>query len=449
MAHQKQADLLEELKSARLNSGLTQHELAQKTGIPRTTISKIEAGFRNTTLNTLLDLSKAVNLDLKLVKQNLIASAKKLERNFSTLNLIKIEAEKIISNYDFFANKFPDHEIWPVLKANAYGHGIEQIAQILDRRHPRYLIVDSYFEALQIWKNHPHQSVLLIGSLLPENFTQISYEQLALTIYNVESLVALGNLNLPIKIHLKVNTGMNRQGLLPNEIENFCNKLKEYPQIILEGVMSHLADADNDDLSYTKFQEEQFVRSIKLVQKNGFDPKYKHLDATAGSVVTDKKHTNVIRLGLGLYGHNPLRAGHPHHHKLTSLQPALSFSTKIINIIRLSAGQKVSYGGTFVAKKPTTIGVLPVGYYDFYERRMSNQVKVIFDKKSYQQVGNICMNMVMIDFDNASINLYDEVEVISNTPEAPNCVESLSKISKTIAYEILVKINQSTRRIIV
>jgi len=449
MTQSDQLEILSDLKNARLNSGLTQHQLAQKTGIPRTTISKIEAGFRNTTLNTLLDLSKAVNLDLKLVKQNLLASAKKLERGFDTLNLISIKKDHILFNYDFFTNKFPTHEIWPVIKANAYGHGLEQIAEILKERKPTYFVADSYFEALTIWKINPHQKVLLIGAVLPENFHDIDLSKITPTIYTLDSLIMLSKLNKPVKIHLKVNTGMNRQGIELNQIDEFCSVLKQFPKIELEGVMSHLADADNPDPAYTKMQEKRFALAIEKITNHGFNPKYIHLDATAGSVMTSKKLTNAIRLGIGLYGYNPLPSDHPKYAKLKRLKPALTFNTKIVNIIHLSKGEKVSYNGIFTAKKDTTIGVLPVGYFDFYDRKLSGQAHITYQNKNYPIVGKICMNMCMVDFGQTAISLYDEVEIISSQPDKPNSISQLSEQAETISYETLVKINQSTRRKIV
>lgn len=449
MAHKSQTSLLGELKNARVESGLTQHQLAQKTGIPRTTISKIEAGFRNTTLNTLLDLSKAVNLDLKLVKQNLLTSAKKLERGFTTLNLIKLSEQNLLSNYDFFVQKFPQHQIWPVLKANAYGHGLTEVTKILSSRQPNYLVVDSYFEALTIWKINPQQPVLIIGATLPENFSKLDLSRATLTLYNLESLVALGKLNQPGKIHLKVNTGLNRQGLELEQIVEFCRILRQFPQLTLEGLMSHLADADNPDPHLTKLQEQRFAQATTILKQNDLEPPHLHLDATAGSVVTNKKLTNAIRLGLGLYGHNPLPSDHPKYAQLKKLKPVLSFTTSIVNILRLKKGDKVSYGGVFTAQKPTTIGVLPIGYFDFYDRRLSGQALVKYRGKNYPIVGKICMNMCMVDFGQTPLSLFDEVEVISADPAQPHSIDNLSRLTDTIAYETLVKINQSTRRKII
>lgn len=449
MAHKNQQTLLNELKDARVQSGLTQSQLAKKTGVPRTTISKIEAGFRNTTLKTLLDLSKAVNLDLQLVKQNLLSSAKKLERNLETLNLIKISRAKILFNYDYFVNKFPQHQIWPVLKANAYGHGLTQIAEILQARNPHYLIVDSYYEALTIWKVSPQQQVLLIGATLPENYQSLNLEKTTLVIYNLEALVALGKLNRPVKIHLKVNTGMNRQGLNPNQIAEFCRNLKQFPLLELEGIMSHLADADNPDPAYTRRQEKLFAEAIALVEHQGFKPQFRHLDATAGSVVTKKSTTNAIRLGIGLYGYNPLPSDHPRYAQLKSLQPALSFTTKLVNILEVPAGEKVSYNGLYITDQETTIGVLPVGYFDFYDRKLSNQAQVRIGSHFFPLVGRICMNMVLVDLQNSPVNLFDQVEVINQNTVSPNSIHNISYLSGTTDYETLVRINQDTRREVV
>lgn len=242
---------------------------------------------------------------------------------------------------------------------------------------------------------------------------------------------------------------MNRQGIELNQINEFCSVLKQFPLLELEGVMSHLADADNPDPTYTKMQEKRFSLALEKIANQNLNPKYVHLDATAGSVITNKKLTNAIRLGIGLYGYNPLPSDHPKYAKLKQLKPALTFTTKVINLIHLSKGEKVSYGGTFTATKNTTIGILPVGYFDFYDRKLSGQAHVSYQNKNYPIVGKICMNMSIVDFGQTSISLYEDVEVISMQSAKPNSINKLSELADTISYETLVKINQSTRRKIV
>jgi alanine racemase len=448
MSHRVQKDLVSSLKSARLDFGLTQQQLSKKTGIPRTTISKIEAGFRNTTLNTMLDLAKAVNLDLKLVKHEIFKKAKNMERSFETLNNIYIDSSAIIANYNFFKNKFPNHHIWPVVKSNAYGHGIEQITQIIKKTKPEFMIVDGYYEALKIWKINPQQKVLLIGALSPHNFSNINFNKISLSVYDKNSLKYLGKIDKTVNIHLKINTGFNRQGIKVDQIENFLEELKKYNNINLEGVMSHLATADEVNNKFVVEQENEFNKALAIIKEHNLHPQYTHLSATAGSFTAKNTTSNAIRLGIGLYGYNPLPDNHKKYKQL-QIRPALTLISSITNIIDLNEGDTVSYNRTFTAPKSMTIGVIPLGYYEALDRKLSNKGYVKFNEKKCPIIGNICMNMTIFEIKNTSAKLFDHVKVISANHSDPNSILNMAKQADTIPYEILTRINQNIRRTII
>lgn len=448
MAHRRQKNIISSLKSARLDFGLTQQQLAKKTGVPRTTISKIEAGFRNTTLNTMLDLAKAVNLDLKLVKQEVLKKAKSMERSFVTLNNVYIDSSAILSNYRFFKHKFKNQDIWPVLKANAYGHGIEQITTILSKVKPTFMVVDSYYEALQIWQVTPKQQVLLIGALSPLNYPNINFTKISLTIFDRNSLKYLAQLKKEVRIHLKVNTGFNRQGIKLNHISKFCNELKKYPQVKLEGIMSHLANADEIDNKFNISQEKEFDQAIDIINEHRFKPKYIHLSATAGSLTASNTSSNAIRLGIGLYGYNPLPHNHTQYKKL-KIRPALTITSSIINIIELKKGEQVSYSGTYKAQEDIKVGILPLGYFEVFDRKLSNQGVVKVANSTCPIIGNICMNMTTFDLKNLKAKLYDTVKVISTNPTDKNSIYQIAAMTQTIPYEVLTRINQNIRRNII
>lgn len=448
MAQRKQREILKSLKIARKEFGITQEELSQKTGIPRTTIAKIEAGFRNTTVSTMLDLAKAVNLDLKLVKQEIIKKAKSFERTFDTLNNIYLDSSAIIDNYKFFKKQLPTHQVWPVLKANAYGHGIEEMASILQKVNPTFLVVDGYYEALKIWKVNPQQKVLLIGALLPTNYPNINYSKTSLMISDENLLPLLAKQSKEVNIHLKINSGFNRQGITLEKVESLCKSLKKYPNINLEGVMSHLANADEKDNSFNKKQEEVFNQALNIIKSSGFKPKYKHLSATAGAFTAENKNTNAIRLGIGLYGYNPLPTDHKLYQKI-KIRPALTLTSSIVNINHLEKGDQVSYGGTFVAPKQMTIGVLPLGYYEALDRKLSNQGYIKLSNKLHPIIGRICMNMTIFDLGKTKANLYDQVKVISTNPADKNSIGQIAEMVNTIPYEILTRLSENIRRTII
>jgi len=225
-------------------------------------------------------------------------------------------------------------------------------------------------------------------------------------------------------------------------------KLKKYKNINLEGVMSHLASADDLDDEFVIKQENEFNKGLDIIKENDFKPKYIHLSATAGSITASNKTSNAIRLGIGLYGYNPLPDNHKKYKQL-QIRPALTLISSITNIIKLDKGDKVSYNGTFIAPKSMRIGVLPLGYYEALDRKLSNNGFVKFNDKKCPIIGNICMNMTIFDLHNSSANLYDSVKVISANLTDPNSVLNMAKQANTIPYEILTRVNQNIRRTII
>lgn len=357
----------------------------------------------------------------------------------ATLNLITINRASILHNLAYFQKKYPGKHIWPILKSNAYGHGLAQIVSILKSQTFDYYVVDSYYEALQIWHHHRHP-VLLIGPNHPHNFSHFKFKNLALTVDNLPSLKALANLRHPIKIHLKVNTGMNRQGINLANLSLVLNFIKKYPRLNLEGLCSHLADADNPDPSFTQKQESIFKDCLKKVHRFGFNPRFVHLSATAGACpatagASQTQVGNAIRLGLGLYGYG-----------LPQLKPALSLSSTITGRQLIKKGDTVSYNRTFTASTKTNIGLIPVGYYEGLDRRLSNRGFVKYKNNFYPIAGRVCMNLTCLNFGDTKPKLFHPVEVISSHPADKNSLANHARLADTIIYELLVHLSPTLRR---
>lgn len=353
---------------------------------------------------------------------------RRFKKTYDVLNLIEINKKNLLNNYDFFCGL--GQEVWPVLKANAYGHGISQVTKILLERDFEYFVVDGYHEVLEIRKI-TKRPILMIGSILPSNFSKIKWKNLAIMVQDSLLIKELGKLNKKIKIHLKVNTGMNRQGVEIKDLKKMLHDLKKYPKLELEGVFSHLAGVDDNE------QEKRFINILKIFENNGMKISYAHLAATSGAKKIKNKKINVIRLGIGLYGIGK------------GLKPVLSLKSKIIKVREIEKGEKVSYRGTFTADKKTNIGVIPVGYCEVLDRRLSNKAFVKYKNKFYPIIGNICMNMTIVNLGKTKAKVGDEVEVISNNPKDKNSIEKMAGMVKMIPYELLVRINSSIRRIII
>jgi alanine racemase len=381
------------------------------------------------------------------------------ERSFEPLNVIEISRSNILHNIDLIQKANSGMNIFPVLKANAYGHGISQVASILKSRKFKYVVVDGYFEALKIWEVSK-QPVLLIGVMDPKNLKNINFKNTALTVYDLDTIRELGRIGKKVRIHLKVDTGMRRQGIdpstssglkaeKPTEFEKILLEIKKYRNIELEGLMSHFSDADNPDMSYTRMQRKRFKDAMKIVKEEWGNVKYIHFGASAGSLKMGEMKTNSLRMGLAMYGYNPYLPKDRMYKKYKDLKPALTLRSRIINDKEVPKGEKVGYGCTFTTERKTRIGVLPLGYYEGVDRRLSNKGSVKFKNKYLPILGRVSMNLTTIDLTGTNAKRWSKVEVISSDPKEKNSVENLAKLAGTIPYVTLCKLDGSIRRVVV
>lgn len=358
-------------------------------------------------------------------------------RKLESLNRIEISKAAIWENFDFYRKQF-EGEIWPVLKANAYGHGLKEITTILKDRKITYLVADSYYEALKMWKINPNQHVLLIGSTHPSNFDKMNFGKMALMVQDGETIDCLGKLGKKVKMHLKIDTGMGRQGIENNKLQITIDQIKKYKNIEVEGIMSHLADADNEDDSFTNIQIKRFGEVKQVVLESGVMPKYWHLAASAGIKKVPSGLTNAARLGIGLY---------------LGKKPALRMVSTLVKVGEIEKGEQVSYGGIFVAPKKMKMGVVPLGYFEGLDRRLSNKGFLKIKDKYVPILGRVCMNMVVVGLDKISKEqaclFLTTVEAISDNKQNKNSIENIAKICETIPYDILVGLDGSIRRLVV
>jgi alanine racemase len=215
--------------------------------------------------------------------------------DFRPLNHIELSRANMLQNVALVQRQHPGAEIIPVLKGNAYGHGIEQVAEILHSSPVRWLAVDGYFEAAKI-RDVCKQRLLVLGYIRPENTHLLDSKRCSFAVQDIAGLRAFGALGKPVRIHLELNTGMNRLGLQTDELDAYLSVLREYPKLELEGVMSHLADADNaDSQNFSHYQSHRFDTQVAHILAAGFTPKLIHLANTAGSVKAASKYANAAR----------------------------------------------------------------------------------------------------------------------------------------------------------
>jgi alanine racemase len=380
--------------------------------------------------------------------KKLISSVSK--NTYKTLNTIEISKSRLIHNFNHIQKQNPGFSLIPVLKANAYGHGLIQVGEVLNDVDCDLIAVDGYFEASKLIGITKHR-ILVLGYILHENYPLIDTKRCSFVIQDSKSLKSIASINKPVKVHLELNTGMNRLGINPDELNDYLNTLNKYPNLQLEGVMSHLADADNEiDDKFTDNQVEIFDKAVGDILQAGFKPKYIHIAQSAGSVKAMSRYATALRLGIALYGINPLDNKDKKFNELNNLLPVLTLKSTIIKTEILKSGDRVSYNGIYEAKGSKRIATLPLGYYEGVPRQLSNSGSFIsLSGIELPILGRVCMNHTMIDIDNESeLKVGDQVIVVSNDKNDINSIANISKIDGLFSYSLMTGLSESTRRII-
>ncbi len=373
---------------------------------------------------------------------------KRVQPQLSTLNTIEIDKHAILQNLAFLQSLKINKTIFPVLKSNAYGHGLKEMSIILKGTNVPYICVDSFPE-YQIVKDYAKKKVLIMWETLPENYRHYNPRYATLVVYTVETLKYLVKQPNSFSIHLFLNTGMNREGLQIDQLQEVLEILLAYPHIKLEGVMSHFANADEVDSSFSESQIATFKWMYAMIKQAWFTPKRKHIWNSAWVVKNVDGFFNAWRSGVAMYGYNHLSPEDPYHALLGPLSPALRILTTVVSKQKLINGDIVSYGGRFTAAHSMQTVTVPFGYHEGLDRRLTNKRQVKRNNIVLPMVGTICMNLSCIDTQGNDIQIWDSIELISNDKHAVNSLQACATICGTIPYELLVKLDSKIRRVIV
>ncbi len=356
---------------------------------------------------------------------------------------IEIDTKAIHANYQTFRKILPKKvRILGVVKSNAYGHSIVEYSRELEKLGIDMLAVDSLVEALVIRKSGIKTPVLVLGYTLPEMFAKALRKNIHLTISSIEGLKFF--LKTPfanvIPIHLKVDTGMHRQGFLLPEIKKVLKMITE-EKINVAGLYTHFASAkDPNERLFTKGQIAEFEIWRSAILLAGFTP-IVHASATGGSLYFNEAHYDMVRIGAGLYGFWP-------DDKNFSAKPVLSWKTIISEIKEIPAGSCVGYDLTHKVKKDTRIAVCPVGYWHGYPRALSNNADVLVQGKRAKVLGRISMDMIVIDVTSIPrVKIGCEVVLIGSTGKEEISANEIAERAGTSAYEILTRLNPLMKRI--
>lgn len=369
---------------------------------------------------------------------------RKLLLPYTPLVEIKISKEALLHNYGFYREQGAQ-SVAPVLKSNAYGHGLLEVARVMDTTDAPFLVVDSLYEAIVLRRGGIKKPILVIGYTTPENIARVKLRHVAFMVTSVEHLHALcAQVRRPVHVHMKIDTGMNRQGILPAELDEALSVIQAHPHITLAGIFSHFAETDTPGAARTTLQLARWRDVLARTKATCGNALYYHIAATAGVGQLLPTDSNVMRLGVGLYGIDP--SGRYE----SRLRPALSVFAPITAIKHVGAGAFVGYGDSFQAGRDMTIATLPLGYFEGIDRHLSSKGVVMLGDHPCAIVGRVSMNITTIDISGLSdIRVGDRVLVLGGARALPCSIESAAATAGTISYELLVHIPQHLRRTLV
>ncbi|MDP3947972.1 MAG: alanine racemase [bacterium] len=340
-----------------------------------------------------------------------------------------------------------------VVKSNAYGHGLSTFSKLLDGQGlPGQGVygfcVDSVLEGFRLRKEGITKPILILGSTLPEHFSAAAESDIALTISTFEGFEAFLRVAKKPAIHIKIDTGMHRQGFFPAEISKLLKLLKR-SKLAPSGAYTHFAAKDWGYPVYTELQFAQFKKALTVFERAGFKDLIRHAAASDATLLFPESHLDMVRVGMALYGYWPSWAAKVKHPPRMHLKPVLTWKTIVSEIKEIPAGSYVGYDLTERVSRKTKIAVLPIGYWHGYDRGLSSIGEVLIRGKRRRVLGRVSMDMTVVDVTAIpGVSIGDEVVMIgAQGKEAIGADEPALKIG-TSHYEFLTRINPLIERIV-
>lgn len=368
----------------------------------------------------------------------------------------ELDRAALLHNLSVFAGLVHGVErLLPVIKANAYGHGLVEVAGVLVEAGVRRVGVNEFDEGLVLKARWPDLGVLVLGHVPEAGLAEAVRAGLDLVVYREDVLRHLARaaevLDTKARVHLKAETGTHRQGLEPDALLCLARLAAGMTSVSIEGLSTHFADIeDTTDDRYAREQLARFHASAALLADHGIRPRVLHCANTAATLNMPETHHDLARVGIGLYGLWPSQETYIAallKGTVAELRPVLTWKTSIAQVKDVPAGAYLGYGRTFRATSPVRVAVLPVGYYDGYDRGLSNLAHVLIRGHRAPVRGRICMNMTLVDVtDVPGVSERDEVVLLGASGDEQVRAEDLAAICGTIHYEITTRISERIPR---
>lgn len=352
----------------------------------------------------------------------------------------------------------PSVQMAGVVKANAYGHGLKQIVPLLFENGLRLFAVDNVEEGREVRALVADAIILVLGYTLHEQLSEVVELNLHQVVYDADTVRLLqeeaAKGGKRVSIHLKVETGTMRQGIWPNQVPALAEIIRSCPHLDLVGISTHFANIEEaEDTGFVEYQMGQFLQAYEMLKGCGIDPIYIHAACSAAVILYPQTHGTLVRPGVASYGFWPSRETRSlarHLERRIELEPVLSWKTKIAQVKEAPMNVPVGYGSTEILRRWSKIAVLPIGYWDGFDRRLSSIGEVLVRGQHCRVIGRVCMNMCMVDVTEVPrVSAEDEVVIIGRAGKNRMRADDMAQRLNTIHYEITTRINPLIPRMIV
>ena len=361
---------------------------------------------------------------------------------------VEVDIGRLAENYRAIRNHVAPAKVMPVVKANAYGHGMVRAAELFQSISADYIGVAFLEEGILLREAGITIPILVLGGILGNQVPHFLEHNLTITASSIERLrqidKAAGRMGVTAKVHLKIDTGMERIGVHYYNTQQFLETALDCKHVDVEGIFSHFANADAADLSHARLQLERFRKVLEFYEKRGIPaPRLRHIANSGAVLQLPESYFDIVRPGILLYGVYPTAAVR----RTIVVKPALSWKSRVVFFKIIQPGHPVGYGSSWVSDRAIHAATVPVGYGDGYFRSMSGRARVLIRGKSYPVIGAISMDQIVVNLESDSAYSDDEVVLIGESGGHSVTCEDLAEWAGTIPYEILTNINTRVPRI--
>jgi len=360
---------------------------------------------------------------------------------------VEVDLKILAENFRAIKAYVKNSKVMPILKANAYGHGLVRVAQLYEELKADYLGVAVVEEGILLREMGIKMPILVLGGIWGNQIPLFLKHNLSITASSVDKLKQIDDTAQQMKIkavvHLKIDTGMERIGVHYYNAEKFLEAAYKCKYIFVEGIYSHFANSESSDLTHTLLQLSRFNEVISYFDRHSIKPPIRHISNSGGILQLPEANLDMVRPGIMLFGVYPTEKVK----KTIEVKPALNWKSLVVYFKVIKAGNAVGYGLSYKPDHNIRAVTIPVGYGDGYFRSLSNKAMVLINGKKYPVIGNVSMDQIVVNIENDSAYNSDEVILLGSDGKNSITAEELADWAGTIPYEILTNINTRVPRI--